>query len=101
KPFLLAEQGVEKSDVSAGAGIGLGRAGHAEFHFAAVDGGEDIIDRDIPSDEAKFFCKTLADAEYDRGQGNGLAVFDQMLCVAEGCPYAAGRPDSVIVRGAA
>ena len=42
---------------------------------------------DIPSDEAKFFCKTLADAEYDRGQGNGLAVFDQMLCVAEGCPY--------------
>src|SRR5260221_3583167 len=94
--FRVAEQGIEKAKVGAGAGVGLRGRGHHKFEPLATDGGEDVRDfNGVAAGEAEFFRETLFYAEYDRAGKDRPGIFHFMVVVAKGNPQTAGRPYGV------
>ena len=93
----IAQQGIEKADVGAAPGVGLGGGGHAEVQLPRLDGGEQVADRHFRAYKAQLLRQALADAKDHRGNGDGLGMFDTVLGVPGGEPQAAGRPHRIIV----
>ena len=93
----IAQQGIEKADVGAAPGVGLGGGGHAEVQLPGLDGGEEVADRHFRAYKAQLLRQALADAKDHRGNGDGLGMFDTVLGVPGGEPQAAGRPHRVVV----
>ena len=70
----VPQQSVQEANVRAGPRIGLAGAGHAEFQLSALNGPEKVLYSDLLSHKAQLFRQALPDAEYHRGDGDGLRV---------------------------
>ena len=72
--FRVSQQGIKKSDVSAGPRVRLSGAGHTEFQLSPLYRPQQIADSDLFPHKAQLSSQALPDAEHHWRNGNGLGV---------------------------